>query len=147
MLQFIVRTLAAAFPVLLPIVVLMIARWKRFSYPPQRLLFAASFVFYALALFAFLGHGWQTSGGIGEFFRAFYGMPVEKTALCLLGFAMQGMSAVMMLFVVNWSTIELYKMRKARMAEIKAQEEQRAEEAAGKKSEAKAVKKTTEDAV
>ena len=53
MLSLLFNTLLTAFPFLLPIVILLIAKKTGFRYKQQRPFFIASFVFYGLALAAF----------------------------------------------------------------------------------------------
>lgn len=111
MLSLLFNTLLTAFPFLLPIVILLIAKKTGFRYKQQRPFFIASFVFYGLALAAFAAHAVSAGGGAQEFFRAYYGSPVEKTMLCYGGFLGQGLAVVALLFVVNWSTVELFFMK------------------------------------
>lgn len=109
--QFILQTLLTAFPFILPIFILLIAKKVGFRYPQQRPFFRAAFVLYGAALVAFAAHAFTFGDGAAEFFRAYYGSPVEKTTLCYLGFLGQGLAVVALLFVVNWNTIELFFMR------------------------------------
>ena len=105
MLSLLFNTLLTAFPFLLPIVILLIAKKTGFRYKQQRPFF------YGLALAAFAAHAVSAGGGAQEFFRAYYGSPVEKTMLCYGGFLGQGLAVVALLFVVNWSTVELFFMK------------------------------------
>ena len=109
--QFILQTLLTAFPFILPILILLIAKKVGFRYKAQRPFFRAAFVFYGLALAAFALHAYSSGGGAAEFFLAYYGSPVEKTMLCYGGFLGQGLAVVMLLFVVNWSTVTLFFMK------------------------------------
>ena len=90
MLSLLFNTLLTAFPFLLPIVILLIAKKTGFRYKQQRPFFIASFVFYGLALAAFAAHAVLAGGGAQEFFRAYYGSPVEKTMLCYGGLPRAG---------------------------------------------------------
>lgn len=109
---FIISTLLTGFPVILPVIVLLIARLVGYRYPVQKPLMMAALAFYALGLIAFAVHGWTTGLGPAEFFRAYYGHPTEQTLACKAGYAGQALAVVALLFVVNWSTVRLFLMRR-----------------------------------
>lgn len=108
---FIVSTLLTAFPVILPVIILLIAKLVGYRYPVQKPLMMTALALYALALLAFAAHGWITGLGPGEFFRAYYGHPAERTWACMTGYAGQALAVVALLFVVNWSTVRLFFLR------------------------------------
>ena len=82
MLNWLIGTLFMAFPLLLPIFILMIARKIGYRWPAQRL-------FMRVAL-------------------AFYGAASDATLLYYLGLACQILAIVALMFVVNWKVIRLY---------------------------------------
>ena len=107
MLQWLLGTLTTALPFLIPVVVLLTARLTGYRWAAQRHATRLSVLLYALSLLAFVLHAYG-AGGTNEWFRAFYGEPYEKTTWCLLGYWAQGLSAVAILFAVNWRVIRLF---------------------------------------
>lgn len=107
MLQWLLGTLTTALPFLIPVVVLFTARLTGYRWAAQRYATRFSLLFYAFSLVAFFLHAYG-AGGTNEWFRAFYGEPYEKTTWCLLGYWAQGLSAVAILFAVNWRVIRLF---------------------------------------
>ena len=76
--QFILQTLLTAFPFILPILILLIAKKVGFRYKAQRPFFRAAFVFYGLALAAFALHAYS-SGGVNWSTVTLFFMKPEKS--------------------------------------------------------------------
>ena len=107
MLQWLLGTLTTALPFLIPVVVLMAARLTGYRWAAQRHATRLSLALYAFSLLAFAIHA-ADYGNANEWFRAFYGEPQDRTTWCLLGYWAQGLSAVAILFAVNWRVIRLF---------------------------------------
>ena len=73
MLNWLIGTLFMAFPLLLPIFILMIARKIGYRWPAQRLFMRVALAFYAISLVLIGGHAAETGLGLQEFFNAYYG--------------------------------------------------------------------------
>ena len=108
MLNWLIGTLFMAFPLLLPIFILMIARKIGYRWPAQRLFMRVALAFYAISLVLIGGHAAETGLGLQEFFNAYYGAASDATLLYYLGLACQILAIVALMFVVNWKVIRLY---------------------------------------
>ena len=89
MLNWLIGTLFMAFPLLLPIFILMIARKIGYRWPAQRLFMRVALAFYAISLVLIGGHAAETGLGLQEFFNAYYGAASDATLLYYLGLACQ----------------------------------------------------------
>ena len=105
MLNWLIGTLFMAFPLLLPIFILMIARKIGYRWPAQRLFMRVALAFYAISLVLIGGHAAETGLGLQEFFNAYYGAASDATLLYYLGLACQILAIVALMFVVNWKVI------------------------------------------
>lgn len=108
MLNWLIGTLFMAFPLLLPIFILMIGRKIGYRWPAQRLFMRVALAFYAISLVLIGGHAAETGLGLQEFFNAYYGAASDSTLLYYLGLACQILAIVALMFVVNWKVIRLY---------------------------------------
>lgn len=108
MLNWLIGTLFMAFPLLLPIFILMIARKIGYRWPAQRLFMRVALAFYAISLVLIGGHAAETGLGLQEFFNAYYGAASDATLLYYLGLACQILAIVALMVVVNWKVIRLY---------------------------------------
>ena len=81
MLNWLIGTLFMAFPLLLPIFILMIARKIGYRWPAQRLFMRVALAFYAISLVLIGGHAAETGLGLQEFFNAYYGAASDATLL------------------------------------------------------------------
>ena len=84
MLNWLIGTLFMAFPLLLPIFILMIARKIGYRWPAQRLFMRVALAFYAISLVLIGGHAAETGLGLQEFFNAYYGAASDATLLYYL---------------------------------------------------------------
>ena len=112
MLNWLIGTLFMAFPLLLPIFILMIARKIGYRWPAQRLFMRVALAFYAISLVLIGGHAAETGLGLQEFFNAYYGAASDATLLYYLGLACQILAIVALMFVVNWKVIRLEGSRR-----------------------------------
>lgn len=108
MLNWLIGTLFTAFPLLLPLMILMIARKVGYRWPAQRLFMRVALGFYAVSLVFIGAHAAESGLGIQEFFNAYYGKASEATMLYYLGLACQMLAIVALMFVVNWKVIRLF---------------------------------------
>lgn len=116
MLQWFLSTLTTALPFLIPVVVLLCVRIYGYRWKAQKIWTGLALGLYCLSLLLFAVHAVSVSdisneaasNGMGEWFRAFYGDPFSMTTWCMLGFWAQGLSAVAVLFAVNWRVIRLF---------------------------------------
>lgn len=108
MLNWLIGTLFTAFPLLLPLMILMIARKVGYRWPAQRLLMRVALGFYAVSLVFIGAHAADTGLGVQEFFNAYYGKASQATMLYYLGLASQVLAIVALMFVVNWKVVRLF---------------------------------------
>ena len=98
----------AAFPFVLPALVLLIGRLIGYRYSIQRTLTRVAVGFYCAGLLFLFGHALQMGGGFAEFVNAFYGSPVDTSILYYLGLVGQAMAVVALLFNFNRKIVNPY---------------------------------------
>lgn len=106
--MWIVGTLLTAFPWVLPLVILLIAKVKGFSSIRQRRFFWVSLMAYGLALVALLMHCMGEPKGISLFYEVFYRGATPPSVWAYVAYALELVAAVCLLVVINWKTLTLF---------------------------------------